>query len=174
MQWDFKNFVSLGLRIKEYDWTLEMINKFNQNLPEAIKQNAYTYNLANYYYETGDYKKATKLLNSVEFTDIYYNLDSKAMLLKIYYKVEEESFLSLVSSFGIYLRRNKLISKDNVEIYENLIKFTKKAFLLKTKLPYERKKDYYKKVETLKEKIRQTQKVININWLLGEVDSLMG
>jgi len=173
IQWDFKNFVSLGLRIKEYNWTLEMINAFKDQLPVSIRQNAYTYNLANYYYETGDYKKATRLLNSVEFTDIYYNLDSKAMLLKIYYKVtEEESFYALVSAFGIYIRRNKLISKDLAEIYENLIKFTKKAFLLKSKLPYQRQKDYYIKVEGLKQKIKETKKVVNISWLLEEVDLL--
>jgi len=173
MEWDFKNYVSLGLRLKEYDWTLEMINVFKENLPESIQNNAYTYNLANYYYETGDYKKATKLLNSVEFTDIFYSLGAKSMLLKIYYNLEEEeSFYALVSSFGIYIRRNKLISKDKLEIYENLIRFTKKAFLLKTKLPYQRKRDYYINVESLKQKIIDTQKVANISWLLEEMGEL--
>jgi len=173
MQWDFKNFVTIGLRLKEYDWTFEMIHIFKKHLPDHIRENAYSYNLANYYYETGEYKKATKLLNSVEFSDIYYSLDSKAMLLKIYYKVEEEeSFYSLVSSFGIYLKRNKLISRDNSEVYENLIRFTKKAFALKIKLPYQRNKDYFKKREDLKNKITETQHVANINWLLQEVELL--
>jgi len=175
MQWDFKNFVSLGLRMKEFDWTLNIINVFKDHLPETSRDNAYSYNLANYYYETGEYKKATKLLNAVEFTEIFYSLDAKAMLLKIYYKVEEEeSFYSLVSSFGIYLRRNKLISKDNAEVYSNLLRFTKKAFLLKTKLPYERKKDYYRKVSLLKQDIHHTQRIMNINWLLQEVEALEG
>jgi hypothetical protein len=174
MQWDFKNFVSLGLRMKEYEWTLQIINAFKDRLPEEIRQNAYSYNLANYYYETGDYKKATRLLNSVEFTDIYYNLDSKAMLLKIYYKVEEEeSFYSLVSSFGIYLRRNRLISESTAEVYRNLIRYTKKAFLLKMKLPYQRKKDFHTKVELLKHNIAETKNVANINWLLQEVGDLV-
>jgi hypothetical protein len=173
IQWDFKNFVSLGLRLKEFDWTLNIINTFKDKLPAAIRQNAYTYNLANYYYETGDYKKATRLLNSVEFTDIYYCLDSKAMLLKIFYKVEEEeSFYALISSFGNYLRRNKLIAGNSAEVYHNLIRFTKKAFLLKIKLPYQRKKDYQKKIEGLKNDILETRNVANINWLLQEVDAL--
>jgi len=173
MQWDFKNFVSLGLRIKEYDWTLNIIDQFKDKLPSFIKVNAYSYNLANYYYETGAYKKATKLLNSVDFTDIYYSLGAKAMLLKIYYQVEEaESFYALVSSFGIYLRRNKLISKDNLEVYNNLLRFTKKAFILKTKLPYEQKKDHFKKIGLLKQALQSTQKVANINWLMEELEIL--
>jgi hypothetical protein len=173
VQWDFKNFVTIGLRLKEYEWTFEIINAFKDHLPDNIRDNAHAYNLANYYYETGDYKKATKLLNSVEFTDIYYNLDSKAMLLKIYYKVEEEeSFYSLVSSFSIYLKRNKLISRDNAEVYENLIRFTKKAFLLKIKLPYQRNKDYFNKIGVFKIKINEARRVANINWLLQELELL--
>ncbi len=173
MQWEFKNFVSIGLRLKEYDWTFKIINIFKDKLPEDVRQNSYTYNLANYYYESGDYKKATKLLNSVEFTDIYYNLDSKAMLLKIYYTLEEdESFYALVSAFGIYLRRNKLISKDNAEVYNNLIRFAKKAFLLKSKLPYERGKNYEKNLSRLRQTISKTKNIANVNWLQDVVSEL--
>jgi len=85
---------------------------------------------------------------------------------------EEESFYALVSSFGIYIKRNKLISDDLAEIYENLVRFAKKAFMLKTKLPYQRQKDYYKKVEALDQKIKETKKIINISWLLEEVGRL--
>lgn len=174
IQWDFKNFVTIGLRLKEYEWTFEMTATFKNHLPVTTSENAHTYNLANYYYETGEYKKATRLLNSVEFTDIYYSLDSKAMLLKIYYKVEEEeSFYSLVSSFGIYLKRNKLISRDNAEVYENLIRFIKKAFNLKIKLPYQRNKAYFDKIGILKQKVSETRKVANINWLLQKIDLLL-
>ena len=173
MEWDFKNFVSISLRLKEYDFTLQMINTFKEQLPANVRQNAYTYNLANYYYETAEYKKATRLLNSVEFTDIYYNLDSKTMLLKIYYKVEEEeSFYALVSSFGIYLRRNRLISKENAELYKNLIRFAKKAFMLKTKLPYEKKNNYLRNVDLLKIGLEQTHNTANLNWLKSEVAAL--
>ncbi len=175
IEWDFKNFVSLGLRLKEFEWTLKMINDFKDKLPEPIRQNAYTYNLANYHYETGDYQKATRLLNSVEFTEIYYNLDSKAMLLKIYYKVEEEeSFYSLASSFSIYLKRNRLISKDNAEVYHNLLRFTKKAFQLKTKPDFKSKADYQSKIAKLKQTINDTPKIMNINWLREEVNALAG
>jgi hypothetical protein len=174
IQWDFKNYVSLGLRLKEYEWTWTMIIAFKDRLPGNVKQNAYNYNLANYYYETGEFKKAIRLLNSVEFNDIYYNLDSRVMLLKIYYKLEEEeSFFSLVSSFGMNLKRNKLLSKETAEIYNNLLRFTKKAFQFKTMLPYQRKKEYRIKVEALNQKIIQTQKVANINWLLQEVGELL-
>jgi len=173
MQWEFKNFVSIGLRVKEYAWAYDVINIFKDKLPSDVRQNSYTYNLANYYYETSDYKKATKLLNSVDFTDIYYNLDSKVMLLKIYYKLEEdESFYALVSAFDIYMRRNKLISKDIAEMYHNLIHFTKKAFILKTKLPYERNKNYERNLARLKQTIDKTKNIGNINWLKDEIAEL--
>jgi hypothetical protein len=95
------------------------------------------------------------------------------MLLKIYYEnEEEESFLALVAAFSKFLQRNKLISKDHFTLYSNLLKFSKKAFALKTLLPYQKKKNYELKVKALKDKILHTRKTININWLLREVEKL--
>lgn len=173
-QWDYKNMVSTGLRLKEYEWTLNFINEYKSKLPEDSRSNAYTYNLANYHYESGDHKKAVKLLRNVEFTDVYYNLDAKSMMLKIYFeKDEEEAFRALTASFRIYLTRNKLISKQHYIMYNNLLKYSKKAYNLKNKLPYQRGKNYIKKVEELRETISCNGNIINSRWLLAQVDQLI-
>jgi hypothetical protein len=165
--------VSTGLRLKEYDWTLNFITEFKNRLPEESRSNAYIYNLANYYYETKDYKKSVKMLRDVEFTDVFYNLDAKSMMLKIFFeRDEEESFRALTASFKIYLTRNKLISKQQYEMYNNLLKYSKKAFILKSKLPYQRKGNFSKKVAELKQKVSGTGNIINSRWLLGQIDQL--
>ena len=172
-KWDYKNIISLGLRLKEYEWTLNFIQQYKNKLPENEGDNAYTYNLANYYYETGDYKKAVKLLRNVEFTDVYYNLDSKSMLLKIYYDTEEdESFISLVASFKIYLKRNKLISEANYTLYKNLLKYTVKVFNLHNKLPYQRGRPFTRQLAKIKKQITDTHNIANKKWLLGQVEAI--
>jgi hypothetical protein len=172
LQWDLKNMVAIALRLKEYEWTYNTIQQMKAELPPEVRDNAHTYYLANYYYETKDYKKATRLLHSVDFTDVYYNLDSKAMLLKIYYEQEEEeAFYALVAAFKAYLLRNKLVSEDLLVLYANLVKFARKAFAFKTQLPYQRKRNA-KQIVALKDKITQTQQVANITWLMKEVEQL--
>jgi hypothetical protein len=174
LQWDLKNMVSIALRLGEHEWTLNTINLLKPKLPDDIAQNSYTYNLANYYYETKDYKRATKLLQSVEFKEVYYSLDSKSMLLKIYFEQEEEeAFYAHVNAFNTWLNRNRLISKDTAAIYGNMVKFARKAFIFKTQLPYLRKRNQ-KNILALKEKIASTKQIANLNWLMREVDLVIG
>ena len=173
LQWDLKNMVSIALRLGENDWTYKIINELKSKLPDDERENAYTYNLANYYYETKDYKKATKLLQSVDFKDVYYNLDSKSMLLKIYFEQdEEEAFFALVTSFKTYLTRNKLISADRYVTYNNLLKFARKVFGFKIMLPYQRRNSI-NKINALKQKLIDTKNVVNLNWLLKEIEELI-
>jgi len=170
---DYKNIVSIALRLGEHRWTLDFIENYKTKLSPEHRQNAYAYNLANYYYETKDHRKAIRQLSGVEFTDVYYNLDAKSMLLKIYFEQEEEeAFFALCASFKIYLTRNKLINEQNHTVYNNLLGFTKKAFYLKTRLPYQRNKDYQKKISLLKQKVENTKNIVNSKWLLGQIEAL--
>ena len=174
LQWDMKNMVSVGLRLKEYDLIYGLINELKPKLPEAIRDNAYTYNLANYYFETKDFKKAIKLLNSVEFTDVYYSLDAKVMLLKIYFaQEEEEAFYALIAAFKVYLLRNKRISKDIALTYHNLLKYTRKAFVFKTQPAYLQKRSH-SRIQALKASVQQTRQMVNQLWLLKELDIIGG
>lgn len=173
-QWDYKNITSIGLRLKEYDWVFNFIYQYKEKISPEQRLNAFTYNLANYYYETKNYKKAIKQLQSVDFTEVYYTLDARAMLLKIYFEMEEEeAFYSLISAFKIYLHRNKLVSEQNILIYNNLIKFSNKVFKLKLKPDYLRGKAFEKDVLALKTKISETKSIANLPWLMEKVDELL-
>ncbi|MEM7040176.1 MAG: hypothetical protein AAF570_24625 [Bacteroidota bacterium] len=77
----------------------------------------------------GAYSNAKKLLREVEFTDVYYHLDSKALLLKTYFELRDwEPLESLIEAFRIYLRRNKMISDYQRKVYLNFLKFAKKLY----------------------------------------------
>lgn len=172
-QRDYKNIISGALRIGEYEWAFQFLNEYKSKIVTEHRQNAYSYNLANYYYETKEYAKAVKLLRDVEFTDVYYNLDAKTMLLKIYYEQgEDEAFLALAAAFKNYLNRNRFINEQTHEIYNNLLNFTRKTFYLKNMLPYQRKKDFGKKVVELKQKVESVRNIVNSKWLLEEIERL--
>ena len=79
-----------------------------------------------------EYDKALRMLLRVEFNDVYYHLDSKSLLMKVYYEMNEfDAFLSLVDAFRIYLRRNKFISEFQKETYSNFIQVINKLMKLK-------------------------------------------
>lgn len=169
----YENTVRLGLRMNEVQWTFNFIENYKNYLSPEIRNNAYTYNLATFYYENKEYEKSLKLLNKVEFTDLFYNLGSKSLLLKIYYDTNAiEPFLSLSDAFKIYLKRNKLISSPRVTSYSNYVRFVKSVFNLKLQMfsyGNDIKEDKLKRVE---QKIRETEPVANKKWVLEQIEKL--
>ncbi len=120
--WAYKNLIGVGLRLKKFDWTEDFIRQYNDKLVPEARANALHYNLAELYYYKQDHDAALSHLNKVEFSDIYYNLDTKKMMLKIYFELDEiDALLSLLASFKMFLKRTKLISAANKVAYQNFV-----------------------------------------------------
>ncbi len=164
-QFDYKNIVYLGLRSDQFEWVKNFIVKYNENLDVSIRQNAFTFNMAYYHFFQKDYDEVLTLLRSVEFTDFYYHLDSKSLLLKTYYELEEtEAFFSLVEAFKVYIKRNGLIPGYQKAGYNNMIKLT--ARLFKWKL------NPKNNLEEILEEIENTKPVVDILWLRKKVEEV--
>ena len=172
-QWDYKNIVSLGLRIEEYVWIEKFIHQYKEKIAPEFRENAYVYNLAYYYYSKQEYKNALKLLQEIEFTDVFYNIDSKSMLLKIYYELEEtESFYSLIDAFKMFLKRNKLISDYQYQANWNLTRLAKKIYRIRATTFSTKKDSNKKKIEEVRTKIKESKSVANVNWLNQKLEEL--
>jgi len=164
--WTYKNVVGVALRVEKYKWVEKFIFEYKEHLAPAMRENAFAFNLASFYFNKGDFNKALELLRNVEFTDIIYSLDSKAMLLRIYYELKEiDPLWSLLEAFQVYLRRNKLISDNQKTIYQNLIHFVKEAMRI-------RKGDKEAALK-LKAKIEKTRQVAYLQWLMKKAEELM-
>lgn len=118
--WAFTNVVKLSLRLKQYDWIETFIQQYAPKLPESFRENALHYNLAELYYYTRRFVAAQEHLNKVAFSDLNYYLGARVLLAKIFYEMkEEETLLSLISSFTIFLKRNNQLSNDLKHTYLN-------------------------------------------------------
>lgn len=162
--WTYKNIASVGLRLKEYEWTKGFIDTYHENVDEAYRDSAYAYNLAYYHFSQGEYKEALWKLHEVEFNDVFFHLDTKTMLLKIYYELDDvEPLLSLIDAFKVYLKRNKHISGYMKTSYRNLIKFVQKSLRLPSG-----DKDKWKR---LKEEVNQVKHVASFTWLIEQINA---
>jgi hypothetical protein len=164
-QWEYKNIVTLSLRLKENKWTRKFIENFNANLPPAARSNAYTYNTANWVFHEKDYNKALKLLQKVNFTDIYYQLDSRAILLKTYFETDDdESFFYQSGAFKTFLSRNKMISDYQRIIYRNFVKYATRLVRMGSN---------QKKLSLIKNELEHLKEVADKNWLLEKIQNLI-
>jgi len=129
---DFKNIVTTGLRLGEVEWVSAFIEDFKGKLNPEFSENAFTYSMAWVHFTRKEYDKALRMLLRVEFNDVYYHLDSKSLLMKVYYEMNEyDPFFSLVDAFKIYLRRNKFISDFQRDTYHNFILLLNKMMKVK-------------------------------------------
>lgn len=127
--WDFKNIVTIALRVKEFPWAQKFIESYKTKINKSERENAYTFNMARYYFAVKKYDKVLQLLQNVVYDDVFYLLDSKTTLLKTYYELDEATaFYSLKDSFRILLRRKKLISEQSRINYMNFLQLTAKLF----------------------------------------------
>ncbi|MCR9287225.1 MAG: hypothetical protein NXI23_07585 [Bacteroidetes bacterium] len=157
--WTYNNIIKLGLRLGRYDWTETAIKTYHTALEEPFRDSAFNYSLADLYYHKQDFNKALLHLREVEYSDIFFALDAKVMLLKIYFeKSEKEALHSLIISFKTYLKRNKLISNTMRETYLNF-----------TILLAQLDKNQFHPITDLKEKIINSELLVDRKWLLEQL-----
>jgi hypothetical protein len=165
--WDYKNIVTIGLRNKDHKWTDAFIEKNISKLPAHEQENAYTFNRARHYFAIGKYDKVLELLQSVEYNDVFYLLDSKTTLMKTYFELGEyQPLQSLKESFRILLRRKKLISAQNQLNYGNFARFTMKLFRVDVKNKTQ--------MAALKKSIEGTSNIADKSWLLEKLAQIGG
>ena len=163
--WTFKNIVVLALRLGKYDWTEHFIFNYNQKIPDAFRENAVTFNLAQLYFYQKAYDKVIEQLRNVEYEDVSYNLVSKSMLIATYYETEEhEPLHSLFESFRVYLNRHSNIPETKRKNYKNLIKFTKKLTKI---MPGDQKA-----IQKIKEEVAASKNIASMNWLKEKIAEL--
>ena len=154
--WTYTNIIKLGLRLGDYDWTETAIRTYHSALEQQFRTNALNYSLADLFYHKKEIEKAMLHLREVEFSDIFFALDAKVMLLKIYFDNDEQEALnSLIISFKAFLKRNRLIS-DNMRLtYLNFITYLTLLLKFDTNT-----------LAQLEKQIRNSNLLVDRKWLL--------
>lgn len=167
-QWDYKNLVIIGSRLERFEWVENFMETFKVKLNPEVKDNAYLFNKAAYHFLRKNYNKTIELLQSVQYTESRYHLDSKVLLLKSFYELNDiVPLFSMLESFKVLIKRNKQLSDTYKNSYNAFVRMLKKLVRIKlgsktapSKLLLDLKKDaVVGEVTWLKEKIAEFEKV---------------
>lgn len=172
-EWHYKNIVTIGLRLNKTEWIYQFIHQYKSFLPEEVREHAFSFNLASYYYAIKDFDKVLELLIQIEYRQIQYNLGAKALLLRTYFEIgEAEATLSLADSFRQFLIRNKSIPANRVQGFMNLIKYTKKIVVIGFKKGVVSKDKWKSILQKTENEIKTTQPLYNKAWVLEKLKEL--
>jgi len=170
----YKNIVTVALRLKEFKWTKQLIETYKNKLNPTIRESAYAYNLAYYYDSIKEYDKVINLLNTIEFTDIYYEIGAKYILVKVYYELNEFGLLQyLILSFERLVKRNKQISISNREGTLNFLAMLKKMANLKEQKSFLKETLFQERKKKIVERLAQKKPLPNIHWLREKLEGLV-
>lgn len=161
-QWTYKNIVTTGIRLKEFEWTENFIYQYQETLVVNERNNTLAYNLATLFHAQGDYRNTLFQLQNVEFTDTSYHLGAKILQLKSYYELDEgEAFFALIEAFKKYILRSKDLSDYRKKANANFLKLAKKIFQIKGRSG----KTADRKRNKIKEELKNLEPIANKAWL---------
>ena len=157
----FRNVIMLGLNLKEFEATHLFIERYGDDLEPSERKDLLKYCLAELCYAQKNYDKALDHLREIAYNkDKYYQLDAKLMQTRIYFdKGEEDPLDSLLSSFRLFLTRNKKFPKKKIQASLNYCKLLMRIM---------------RKNRANKEKIRadieKKELLVNKRWLLEALE----
>lgn len=171
LEWHYKNIVTVGLRSKNYDWVRAFIEDYKKYLLPEVVENAYSFNLANYFFAVQDYQEVLPLLIQVEYSDMRYKLDVRSLLLRTYYHLEEtEPFYALCDSFNQLLIRTKTLTDFQRKGYHNMIRMSRRIFAWRSAQRFVAKPDWERERGKLQLELEGVKPVFNESWLRGELE----
>jgi len=157
--WDFKNVCSIGLKLEAYDWIGDFIDNSNSKIEAPFRNSALAYNQGNWHFHQGQFDAALRSLAKVEFSDVYYALDTRRITLMIYYqRGDQEGMAFLIPAFRSYVRRIKGISDSQRFAYKNFVNWVAKLARIS---PAELKRDR----ESLMQQLAEVKPLIERVWL---------
>lgn len=168
----YKNIVTLGIRLKQFDWTKNFIEENKSLLERKYQAGSFAYNSACLAYEMKQFDRAIDWLNKADQDDVFIFLSAKNLQMKIYYELQYFDLLEyLLGSVTAFLKRKNIdaIYKTN---YMNIVSMIRKLLSLQyltksQRLTLDARKDKVRKA------ITSTPQLTEKKWLLEKLEEIV-
>jgi hypothetical protein len=166
----YKNYITIALKVNNIKEAEIFLEKYKNNLPIEVKEETYNFNKALILFEKKNYTEVLDLLLYCKFTDVFYKLNQRRLLIKTYYELLsiDSSYYNIITDGIVAFKKYLLVAKNLPEKYINLnknfLKFTDKL-LSNNKLTKSGK-------QKLLEDLNNTETVSERNWLEQKIYQL--
>lgn len=164
----FKNCVSLGCRLKEFEWVEEFIEKNRNKLNPEFRDSVCHYNQGQLYFHKKDYKMALHHLIRMDTIYVDYNTDARLLLIKSYYELDNdysERSEQIFRSFMEYIRQSKVYKTQHKKMYINFTKVLISLYRIKHRFGN-------RSIDVIRERIDKYELITNKKWLLEKIEEL--
>ncbi len=116
--------VETALKLKEFEWVQEFMEKYKCKLPSDSAENTYNFSRALYEFASDNFNESLEFLSKVKYDDVYQKAELRCLTAQLFYELDmDESLYSHLDSFRHFLSNDKLLPEDRKEYFYNFIKF---------------------------------------------------
>ncbi|MCB9350540.1 MAG: hypothetical protein H6573_23935 [Lewinellaceae bacterium] len=165
------NVVNIALRAGEATWCRQFIDQYAPFLEPRAQKDAQSLATALWLYAEQQPAATIGLLQKVEFLNVYYQIQARVLLLKVYFEAfrEDDGYFELILSqaeaFERYLRRNQQVSEAQSEALLNFTLTVKRLAKLKQSNALHRQAR-----AALKPELQALSPLYNRSWLLRQLE----
>ncbi|MEZ4824000.1 MAG: hypothetical protein R2942_16975 [Ignavibacteria bacterium] len=162
----FRDFVYIGIAIKNFEWVENFIEKYSKLLPPDLREDEIKISYAKLDFEKKLYERSLSNLKKIKTSHYLLYIDTSLFKLCNYYELDEfeESYLEM-DKLKHYFRNNKHIPKSQSLNYLNFVKFYKKLMKLKTE-PEKSDSGF------LERELKDIKFIANRKWLLKKISEM--
>lgn len=159
--WTFKNIVSVGLKLGEFDTIRSFLRDYEGQLPEEFRPEMPRYCRAELNFALGEYHSVLKTLQFVHIRDPLIDLRSRILQIKAAFELHSASLIdSQLEALRQLLRRRKHLAYHR-EQYEEFMLWTRRIWALSPQ-------DAQARTE-LRAAITAKERLVERDWLLAQV-----
>lgn len=125
----YKNYITCALKINKINDAESFLEKYKQSLPENVAIEVYHFNKALIEFEKKAYSNVLDLIIYCKFTDVFYKLNQRRLIIKTYYELMEHDntyhtvLIDAIIAFKKYLSIVKNLPELFIELNKNFLHF---------------------------------------------------
>ena len=161
----YRNMIGNALDLNELEWANSFNEEFKKYVPIEQRESAYLVNKGKILFHESKYEASLLIFNQIEI-DIYPTyLATKQYQAQIYYKLKDTQAFELSTVSTLRNMNRKKADNFFYDIYVDFYKFLSAIYKLRDNFDLQKR-------DNLIETITNTERVINKNWLIEELNLL--
>ena len=156
---NFRDYVFIGIEVKQKEWVIDFINKYSKYLPDTVRDNEIGLSFSKVSFASGNFEDSLRQIEGIKPTNFLHYFDSSMLKLCNYYELDmiEEAY-SEIDKFKHYIRSHNEIPKVHKNNSLNFTRFY--PLLLKAKTNPD-----FDEVGALKSKLKSYPSILKRPWL---------
>ena len=131
------NIVIASCTVNEYDWAVQMVEKYYDCLPVDLRDAVKNYNLGAIAYYQSDFQQAIDYLFPLPAINLLHDINRRSLMIKAFYELDsdyKETTHTLFRSFEKYIREHKSLTGKSKTSYKNFIRTLINLYRIKHKV----------------------------------------